>query len=109
MLGWAPSTYDALNPLNALMRCVDEKAGSGQFNLGRYCNPKVDELTRQIAAEGDKAKRDAMIQQAFQIHMDDIGHLPLHQQSLAWGVSKKVDLVQLADNFMFFKWITVKK
>ncbi|MDO5290951.1 MAG: ABC transporter substrate-binding protein [Pseudomonadota bacterium] len=109
LLGWAPSTYDALNPLNALMRCVDEKAGSGQFNLGRYCNPKVDELTQKIAAEGDKAKRDAMIQEAFQIHMDDIGHLPLHQQSLAWGVSKKVDLVQLADNFLFFKWITVKK
>ncbi|RRD56593.1 ABC transporter substrate-binding protein [Comamonadaceae bacterium OH2545_COT-014] len=109
LLGWAPSTYDSLNPLNALMRCVDEKAGSGQFNLGRYCNPKVDELTLKIAAENDKATRDAMIQQAFQLHMDDIGHLPLHQQSLAWGVSKKVDLVQLADNAMYYKWITVKK
>jgi hypothetical protein len=28
------------------------------------------------------------------------GHLPLHQQALAWGVNKKVKLVQLADNFM---------
>ena len=34
-----------------------------------------------------------MIKEAFKIHADDIGHLPLHQQSLAWGVSKKVELV----------------
>jgi len=108
MLGWTPGTYDSHNALNALMRCVDDK-GSGQFNLGSYCNPKVDELTNRIQSETDKAKRDGMIKEAFKLHAEDIGHLPLHQQALAWGVSKKVDLVQLADNFMPFKWITVKK
>ena len=108
MLGWTPGTYDAHNALNALFRCVDDK-GTGQFNLGSYCNPKVDELTQKIQSETDKAKRDAMIKEAFKLHSDDIGHLPLHQQALAWGVSRKVDLVQLADNFMPFKWITIKK
>ena len=108
MLGWTPATYDAHNALNALVRCVDDK-GTGQFNLGSYCNPKVDELTVKIQSETDKAKRDAMIKEAFKLHAEDIGHLPLHQQALAWGVSRKVELVQLADNFMPFKWITVKK
>jgi peptide/nickel transport system substrate-binding protein len=107
MLGWTPATYDAHNALNGLMRCVDDK-GSGQFNLGAYCNPKVDELIAKIQSETDKPKRQAFITEAFKLHADDIGHLPLHQQALAWGVSKKVDLVQLADNFMFFKWMTVK-
>jgi peptide/nickel transport system substrate-binding protein len=107
LLGWTPGTYDSHNMLNALTRCVDDK-GSGQFNLGAYCNPKLDELTLKIQSETDKAKRQAMISEAFKMHQDDIGHLPLHQQALAWGVSKKVDLVQLADNFMFFKWMTVK-
>ncbi len=107
LLGWTPGTYDSHNALNALTRCVDEK-GSGQFNLGAYCNPKVDELTLKIQSETDKAKRQAMIAEAFKIHADDIGHLPLHQQALAWGVSKKVDLVQLADNFMPFKWMSIK-
>jgi len=44
LLGWTSGTYDshnALNALNGLMRCVADK-GSGQFNLGAYCNPKVD-------------------------------------------------------------------
>jgi peptide/nickel transport system substrate-binding protein len=108
LLGWVPSTLDAHDPLNAIMACVDDK-GTGQFNLGAYCNPKVDELTKKIQAETDKAKRNAMIREAFQIHMDDIGHVPLHQQALAWGVSKKVDLVQRPDNNLSYKWITVKK
>ncbi|MBE7366754.1 ABC transporter substrate-binding protein [Ramlibacter pallidus] len=108
MLGWTPGTYDAHNALNALMACPDDK-GTGQFNLGSYCNPKVDQLTRSIQSETDKAKRNAMIKEAFEVHSADIGHVPLHQQSLAWGISKNVDVAQLADNFMFFKWITVKK
>ncbi|MGQ3003819.1 MAG: ABC transporter substrate-binding protein [Hydrogenophaga sp.] len=107
MLGWTPGTYDAHNALNALMRCVDDK-GSGQFNLGAYCNPKVDELTVQIQSETDKAKRDALIKEAFKLHSDDIGHLPLHQQALAWGVANNVELVQLADNFMPFRFMSVK-
>jgi peptide/nickel transport system substrate-binding protein len=107
MLGWTPTTYDSHNALNALMACVDDK-GAGQFNLGSYCNPKVDQLTKAVQAETDKTKRNAMIKEAFQLHADDIGHLPLHQQSLAWGVSKKLDLVQLPDNFMFFKWMSIK-
>ncbi|MGB3451510.1 MULTISPECIES: ABC transporter substrate-binding protein [unclassified Simplicispira] len=108
MLGWTPTTYDAHNALNALMACVDDK-GAGQFNLGAYCNPKVDELTKKIQSETDVTKRNAMIKEAFDLHSADIGHLPLHQQALAWGVSKKVKLVQLADNFMPFKWMSISK
>jgi peptide/nickel transport system substrate-binding protein len=108
LLGWTPSTNDAHDMLNAIVSCVDDK-GAGQFNLGAYCNPKLDDLVHKIQSETDQAKRNAMIREAFQIHVDDIGHLPLHQQALAWGVSKKVDVVQRADNNMSFKWITVKK
>jgi hypothetical protein len=65
MLGWTPTTYDAHNALNGLMACVDDK-GAGQFNLGAYCNPKVDELTKKIQSETDKTKRNAMIKEAFE-------------------------------------------
>ncbi len=108
LLGWTPATYDAHNALNALTACPDDK-GAGLFNLGAYCNPKLDELTRAVQAETDSTKRSALIKDAFDLHAADIAHLPLHQQALAWGVSKKVDLVQLADNYMPFKWMSVKK
>lgn len=107
MLGWTPTTYDSHNALSSLTSCPDDK-GTGQFNLGAYCNPKLDELTKKIQSESDKVKRNEMIKEAFKMHADDVGHLPLHQQSLAWGVSKKVELVQLADNFMYFKWMSIK-
>jgi peptide/nickel transport system substrate-binding protein len=103
MLGWTPGTYDSHNPLNALM-ATPGASGRGQFNLGSYSNPKLDELTARIASETDEKKRNAMIAEAFKIHQDDVGHIPLHQQALAWGMRKNVRVVQLPDNFNQFKW-----
>jgi peptide/nickel transport system substrate-binding protein len=107
LLGWTPSTYDAHNALTSLIATPTDK-GQGQFNLGWYSNAKVDELTLKIQAETDQAKRNAMIAEAFKIHADEVGHIPLHQQALAWAMKKNVSVVQLADNFMPFKWVTVK-
>ena len=107
LLGWTAGTYDAHNPLTALMATPTDK-GQGQFNLGTYSNAKLDELTLKIQSETDQTKRNAMIREAFEIHANDIGHLPLHQQALAWGMKKNVDLTQLPDNFMPYRWITVK-
>ncbi len=38
--------------------------------------------------------------------MNDWGYIPLHQQALAWGVSKKVKLVPRADNQMMLYWVS---
>ncbi len=109
MLGWTPSTYDAANAMHALMVCPDDKTGAGQFNLGSYCNPKFDELTAKVESETDPVKRLADIKAGFKIFADDVGSLPLHQQYLAWGMSKKVSLVLRADNIMDYKWIHISK
>jgi peptide/nickel transport system substrate-binding protein len=42
------------------------------------------------------------------LHPDDDAHIPMHQQALAWASTGRVSLVQLPDNRMFFKWITLK-
>jgi peptide/nickel transport system substrate-binding protein len=107
LLGWTPSTGDSHDALSALIATPNDK-GQGQFNLGSYSNPKVDELTQKIQSETDQAKRNEYIREAFKLHMDDVGHIPLHQQALAWGFSNKVNLTQLPDNRMFFKWVTIK-
>ena len=107
LLGWTPGTYDSHNPLSSLMATPNDK-GQGQFNLGWYSNARLDELTQQIQSETDQAKRNAMIAEAFKIHAEDVGHIPLHQQALAWAMKKNVDLVQLPDNFMPYRYVTVK-
>jgi peptide/nickel transport system substrate-binding protein len=47
---------------------ADGKGGQGQFNLGWYSNPKLDELTQKIASEIDQNKRNQMIAEAYKIH-----------------------------------------
>ena len=46
--------------------------------------------------------------QAFRITHEEVSHIPLHTQSLAWGVSNKIDIVQRADNQVLFRWVKVK-
>jgi peptide/nickel transport system substrate-binding protein len=84
MLGWTPGSYDAYNMLQNITTMDGDAQGT--WNSGRYSNPEVEELTDLIAVEIDEDKRNELIRQAFQIHKDDVGHLPLHQQALAWGV-----------------------
>lgn len=109
MLGWNPSSLDSHNIFINIIGCRDEKGVGGPFNYGGYCNPKVDELGAKIMVETDPAKRDQMILEGFKIVNDETGFIPLHQQSLAWGVSKKVEMVQRPDDQILFYWTTKKE
>jgi peptide/nickel transport system substrate-binding protein len=37
-----------------------------------------------------------------------VGYIPLHQQALAWGTGKNIELVQRADNQPLFYWVNKK-
>jgi peptide/nickel transport system substrate-binding protein len=109
LLGWTPGSGDSLNVITSMAGCRD-KDGKGlnfpgaQGNYGGYCNPKVEDLAKAIQVETDITKRDDLIAQAFRTMHDDVSHIPLHQQSLLWGASKKIEIVQRADNQVLFYW-----
>ena len=63
-------------------------------------------ITDKVLLETDTAKRDLLIKEAFEIAAKDFGYIPLHQQALAWGVSKKVKVTQRADNAVLLYWAT---
>ncbi len=107
LLGWTPGTYDAHDVLSAVIATPNEQ-GQGQFNLGWYSNARVDALTTAVQSETDPARRHLLIREALELHAKDIGHIPLHQQALAWGMKKNIALVQPPDNMMPFKWVVVK-
>jgi peptide/nickel transport system substrate-binding protein len=108
LLGWTPASFDSHNVLHDIMGCRDDAADAtrGEANLGGYCNKQVDTLTDNVLIETDATKRDQLIKQAFEIGIKDYGYIPLHQQALAWGVSKKVKLTQRADNQVLLYWAT---
>ena len=107
LLGWTPGSGDSWNVMTSLAGCRNAEAKGkvwpgAIFNYGGYCNDKVDELAKQVLVEIDIPKRDQMIADAYKIIHEDVGLIPLHQQSLVWGASKKIDIVQRADNQILF-------
>lgn len=109
LLGWTPGSMDAENVLSSLIVCQNADAKKGMFNLGNYCNPKVDELTAAIGSETDQGKRNEMIAEAFKIVKEDVGYMPIHQQPLSWGVSDRVTVNQRADNGLDYRYVIINE
>jgi len=107
MLGWSPAGYDAHNLLYTVL--ATPSGSQGQWNFGAYSNPKLDALTLRIQTETDDNLRNRLILEALSIHANDIGHVPLHQQMVTWGMKSKVNAYQRADGFMLFKWMNVEQ
>jgi peptide/nickel transport system substrate-binding protein len=110
LLGWTPGSLDSWNVITSLAGCRDAQAkgkvwAGAIFNYGGYCNDKVDQLAKEILTENDTKVRDAKILEAFKIIHEEVGLIPLHQQSLVWGVSRKVEMVQRADNQILLYWV----
>ncbi len=108
LLGWTPGSFDSWNVLSNLHGCRDAEGKGSPFNLGGYCNPKVDELTKQVLSENDPAKRLQLITDAYKITTDEVAYIPLHQQGLAWGVSSSADVKQRADNVLMMYHVNKK-
>lgn len=81
--------------------------GQGTFNIGRYSNPEVDALLLRISRTLDPAERQALISQVNQIYVHDIPSIPLHQQEIVWGATRKVTATPTPDDSVTFRWISV--
>jgi peptide/nickel transport system substrate-binding protein len=110
LLGWTPSSLDSYNIYANLIMCLDRDQTpiQAKFNLGGYCNPKIDALAEKILVETDEAKRNELIAEGFRTLEQDWGYVPLHQQYLAWGSSTDVEVKQSPDNKMLLYYVNVK-
>ncbi len=106
MIGWAPATYDAQEVLINLI--ATRQDGRGRFNVGGYSNRQVDDLIGAIVGALDPDKRRSLIAEAFRIHQEEIGHIPLHQQVLTWAARDTIDLVQMPGNEFALRYVRFK-
>ncbi len=109
LLGWTPGSMDVYNVFMNLIACRDKARNMGKYNIGGYCNRRIDELTNLIAGETDPKKRQAYIDEGAAILKKEYGYIPLHQQPLSWGVSEKVSVAQRADNVMDIRNVVVNR
>jgi peptide/nickel transport system substrate-binding protein len=68
----------------------------------------VDQIIDQLKTELDPVKRSALAREASRIHMEDVGHIPLHFQMIPWAMRSNVTVVHRADNRLTVKWVTVQ-
>lgn len=104
--GYTPSNLDAYNSMAVLMHTKDAK--SGQWNVGRYSNPQVDKLIEESLREMNSAQRAKLVTEALTIHRTEVGHIPLYQQGLAWGMRTNVEAALQIDNRVNLNFINVK-
>ena len=97
LLGWSSGTGEASSPLKALLATYSRDKGFGTANRGRYSNPRVDALLEEALATVDDPKREALLQRATEIAIDDTGIIPLHFQVNLWATRNGITYVPHTD------------
>lgn len=106
MLGWGVPTFDAMYSLQSLVRSVGTD-GDGNYNVGRFSNPKIDAVIDRAKVETDTLVRNRRLVEALQMAKEDFSHIPLHNQIIPWAMKKSVDVVHRPDNRIDWRLVKV--
>ncbi|MEP7182004.1 MAG: ABC transporter substrate-binding protein [Betaproteobacteria bacterium] len=97
LLGWSTGTGEASSSLKALLMTYNRDKGFGTANRGRYSNAKVDALTEDALSTVDDVKREAYLQRATELAINDTGVVPLHFQVNLWATRDGISYVPRTD------------
>ena len=86
LVSWGSSTGEPTAGLRSVLGTFDAKTGFGSVNRFRYSNPAFDAGLLAAMAEGDDAKREAMLQAVTRLAVDDVAFLPTHLQKNIWAM-----------------------
>jgi peptide/nickel transport system substrate-binding protein len=87
---------DSYSTLNEVLRTASQTTGG--LNYGRWSNAAFDALVAQAAEAADEPSRQRFIREALAIERQEIAHVPLFQQPIAWASRRGIDLRQAPDN-----------
>ncbi len=107
MLGWGGGATDAIFILQPVLSTNNGK-GDGDYNYGRYSNPKIDELTAKVKTDMVPEQRLKEIRDALLAHNAEINHIPLHRQVIPWATRSNVSAVHRADNQVIPYWVKIE-
>jgi peptide/nickel transport system substrate-binding protein len=88
LLGWGTESGEQGSSLRSLLATYDAAKGMGVTNRGRYSNPELDGLIAQAMSTIDDKKREALIQKAAEIAMNDTALIPIHYEVSTWATMK---------------------
>ncbi len=103
--GWIPTT-DPWSMLNSIVRTWDG-AGAGQFNGGRYSNPKLDALIDAIRVEPDLARRRQLTGEALRLMSEDLPLLPLYRRKINWVMRPNIHVTPWPNDILELRFVRI--
>lgn len=94
LLSWTPSTMDSLNVFQNVLGTRDLDNGVGAWNISGCSIPEADALAAQAATTMDASAREALLQDAMALMVENVCLVPLHVQQLVWGAADNIDIIQ---------------
>ena len=99
VLGWGTESGEQGSAMRSLLATYDQAKGMGVTNRGRYSNPAFDKVLSEALVTMDDKKREAMIQQAAEMVMGDVGLIPLHYEVSTWATAKGFKYTARTDQY----------
>ena len=104
-LGWTPST-DVEGVLVPLVH-TPNAAGDGDYNAGRYSNPRADELIDKARVELDPMKRNAYLTDAMAVADEDVAYVTLSYRNVFWAMRDKVRTKARPNDLLDLRFVNI--
>jgi len=99
ILGWGTESGEQGSSLRSLLATYDPAKGMGVTNRARYSNPEFDKVLNDALVTMDDKKREAQIQHAAEIVMNDVGLIPIHYEVSTWATAKGFKYTPRTDQY----------
>ena len=99
VLGWGTESGEQGSSLRSLLATFDPSKGMGVTNRGRYSNPELDKALAVALVTMDEKKREALIQQAAELAMNDTALIPIHYEVSTWATAQGLRYTARTDQY----------
>jgi peptide/nickel transport system substrate-binding protein len=107
MSTWSSSYMGEISAgISNTMRSYDKSADKGNWNLGEYSNPALDQEIDKAEQTTDDKARLAMMSDAMKKGMEDVYILPLYLQGTALAARKGLNPQPMSNDFTVADYIT---
>jgi peptide/nickel transport system substrate-binding protein len=99
LLGWGTESGEQGSSLRSLLASYDASKGMGTTNRARYSNAELDRRIAEAMSTMDDKKREAMIQQAAEVAMNDTALIPIHYEVSTWATRRELRYTPRTDQY----------
>ena len=106
MGGAAAETGEASGVLGPLLETFSENGGRG--NRGRYSDPAFDEALHSARQTLEEDGREALLQQAMEVAMDDLGVIPVFFLAHSWALQDGIAYDGRTDGYTLAQYVRLE-